>query len=68
MAAEADAALEVQLQLQALNETILPMVGFSKDRANANQRQTNQFTTLTQLVTLKMYQYLEFGQVKQLIK
>ena len=68
MAAGADAALEAQLQLQALNGTILPMIGFSNAGANANNRQTNQFTALTQLITLEMYQYLEFDQVKQLIK
>ena len=67
-AAAAAAALEAQLQLQALNDVILPMVGFSNDGANPNQRQTHQFTTMTQLVTLELYQYLEFDQVKMLIK
>lgn len=67
-AAAAAAALEAQLQLQALVDVILPIVGFSNDGANPNQRQTHQFTTMTQLVTLEMYQYLEFDQVKTLIK
>ena len=67
-AAAAAAQLEAQLQLQALHDLILPMVGFSNDGANPNQRQTNRFTTLAQLPNLGLYQYLEFEQVKLLIK
>ena len=67
-AAVAAAQLEAQLQLQALRDHILPMVGFSNDGANPNQRQTNRFTTMTQLPNLALYQYLEFEQVKLLIK
>lgn len=67
-AAAAAALLEAQLQLQALHDHILPMVGFSNDGANPNQRQTHQFTTLAQLPNLALYQYLEFEQVKLLIK
>ena len=67
-AAAAAAQLEAQLQLQALHDHILPMVGFSNDGANPNQRQTNRFTTLAQLPNLALYQYLEFEQVKVLIK
>ena len=67
-AAAAAAQLEAQLQLQALHDHILPMVGFSNDGANPNQRQTNRFTTLAQLPNLALYQYLEFEQVKILIK
>jgi hypothetical protein len=67
-AAAAAAQLEAQLQLQALHDHILPMVGFSNDGANPNQRQTNRFTTLAQLPNLALYQYLEFEQVKLLIK
>ena len=63
----AQAAIEAQLQLAALNDTILPMVGFSND-GNPNHRQSNQFSALTQLVSLELYQYLEFDQVKHLIK
>lgn len=68
VAAVAAAQLEAQLQLQALHNHILPMVGFSNDGANPNQRQTNRFTTLAQLPNLALYQYLEFEQVKVLIK
>jgi hypothetical protein len=67
-AAAAAALLEAQLQLQALHDHILPMVGFSNIGVNPNQRQTNRFTTLTQLPNLEMYQYLEFEQVKLLVK
>ena len=67
-AAAAAAQLEAQLQLQALHDHILPMVGFSNAGVNPNQRQTNRFTTLTQLPNLALYQYLEFEQVKLLIK
>jgi hypothetical protein len=67
-AAAAAAQLEAQLQLQALHDHILPMVGFSNVGVNPNQRQTNRFTTLTQLPNLALYQYLEFEQVKLLIK
>lgn len=67
-AAAAAAQLQAQAQLQAMNDVILPMVGFSNDGANPIQHQLNQFTTLTQLVNLELYQYLEFDQVKTLIK
>lgn len=67
-AAAAAAALEAQLQLAALHDHILPMVGFSNVGANPAQRQTNQFTTMTQLINLEMFQQLEFDQVKTIIK
>jgi hypothetical protein len=67
-AAAATAQLQAQVQLQAMNDVILPMVGFLNDGVNLIQRQSNHFTTLTQLVNLELYQYLEFDQVKTLIK
>jgi hypothetical protein len=61
------AALEAQLQLATLKNVILPMLGFS-NKGNQNQRQLNQFSSLTQLIALDLYQHLEFDQVKHLIK